>query len=196
MKTFKKLAVIMLSVMVLFGTMTVPTMAAANSPAKKAFTTATLKKKTVTYNGKTQKPVIKTVKVGKKTLKAGKNFKVVYPKKAVKAGKYTVTIKGIGKYAGYTQQITYTIKKASQKVTAPKTVAVKANKKKAVSKTVKLTKKAGKVTWTSSNANIKVSKNGKITVAKGTKKGTYTVKATVKAANYKTVTKTIKVKVK
>ena len=35
MKTLKKLAVIMLSVMVLFGTMTVPTMAASNSPVKK-----------------------------------------------------------------------------------------------------------------------------------------------------------------
>lgn len=34
MKSIKKLAVIMLSAMVLFGTMTVPTMAAAKSPTK------------------------------------------------------------------------------------------------------------------------------------------------------------------
>ena len=94
MKMFKKFAVVMLAVAVLF-TMTVPTMAAAsNSPAKKTFTSATLKtkKKTTTYTGKTQKPAIKTVKVGKKTLKAGKDFKVVYPKNMKSAGKKVIKI--------------------------------------------------------------------------------------------------------
>ena len=83
MKMFKKFAVVMLAVAVLF-TMTVPTMAAAsNSPAKKTFTSATLKtkKKTTTYTGKTQKPAIKTVKVGKTTkitAKATPSGKVTY----------------------------------------------------------------------------------------------------------------------
>lgn len=194
MKTFKKLAVIMLSVMVLFGTMTVPTMAAANSPVKQTFTTASLKKTSATYTGKAQKVTIKTVKQGKKTLKLGKDFKVVYPKDMKSAGKKTITIKGIGKYAGYTKTITYTIKPATQKVTVSKT---KATVKRGKSTTVKLTKKGGKATWTSSNSKaVKVSKNGKITVAKNAKKGTYTVKVTVKKANYKTVTKKITVKVK
>ena len=49
MKSIKKLAVIMLSAMVLFGTMTVPTMAAAKSPTKQTFNTVSLKKKTTTY---------------------------------------------------------------------------------------------------------------------------------------------------
>ena len=42
MKSIKKLAVIMLSAMVLFGTMTVPTMAAAKSPTKQSFNTVSL----------------------------------------------------------------------------------------------------------------------------------------------------------
>ena len=124
MKTFKKLAVVMLAVMVLF-TMTVPAMAASSSPAKQTFTTATLKKKTATYTGKTKKPAIKTVKMKKKngkkvTLKAGKDYKVVYPKNMKKAGTYKIKIKGIGKYSGYTKTLTYTIKPAKQKVTVSK----------------------------------------------------------------------------
>lgn len=195
MKMFKKLAVVMLAVAVLF-TMTVPAMAAtSDSPAKKTFTSATLKTKaSTTYTGKTQKPAIKTVKVGKKTLKAGKDFKVVYPKNMKSAGKKVITIKGIGKYAGYTKTITYTIKPATQKVT------VSANKltvKRGKTATVKVTKKTGKVTYKSSDSNaVKVTKNGKIKIAKKAKKGTYTVTVTVKKANYKTVTKKIKVKVK
>ena len=101
MKMFKKLAVGMLAITVLFGTMTVPTMAASNSPVKKTFTSAALKKTSTTYNGKTQKPAIKTVKAGKKTLKLNKDFKVYYPKNMKSAGKKVITIKGIGKYAGY-----------------------------------------------------------------------------------------------
>ena len=46
------------------------------------------------------------------------------------------------------------------------------------------------------SSKIKVNKNGKIVVAKGTKKGTYQVKVTVKAKNYKTVNKYITVTVK
>ena len=190
MKMFKKLAVVMLAVAVLF-TMTVPAMAAApDSPAKKTFTSATLKTKktTTTYTGKTQKPAIKTVKVGKKTLKAGKDFKVVYPKNMKSAGKKKITIKGI------TKTITYTIKPAKQKVT------VSANKltvKRGKAARIKVTKKTGKVTYKSSNSKaVKVSKNGKIRIAKKAKKGTYTITVTVKKANYKTVTKKIKVRVK
>ena len=55
MKTLKKLAVIMLSVMVLFGTMTVPASAAAKtSPKKQTLAAASLKKTSFTYNRKRQ----------------------------------------------------------------------------------------------------------------------------------------------
>ena len=110
------------------------------------------------------------------------------------AGKKKITIKGIGKYAGYTKTVTYTIKPAKQKVT------VSANKltvKRGKTARIKVTKKTGKVTYKSSNSKaVKVSKNGKIKIAKKAKKGTYTITVTVKKANYKTVTKKIKVRVK
>ena len=187
MKMFKKLAVVMLAITVLFGTMTVPTMAASNSPVKKTFTSAALKKTSTTYNGKTQKPAIKTVKAGKKTLKLNKDFKVYYPKNMKSAGKKVITIKGIGKYAGYT-------KTATQKVSVSKS---KLSLKRGKAATVKVKKKTGTVTWKSSNSKaVKVSKNGRISVAKKAKKGTYTITVTVKKSNYKTITKKIKVRVK
>lgn len=191
MKTLKKLAVVLLAVTVLFA-MAVPTMAAP-SPAKKTFTTATLKKTSATYNGKTQKPEIKTVKAGKTTLKAGKDFKVYYPKNMKSAGKKVITIKGINKYAGYTKTVTYTINQAKNSVKVSKSSLTL---KKGKSAKVSVKKKAGKATWTSNSKYVKVSKSGKITVAKKAKKGTYKVTVTVKDSNYKTVKKTIKVKVK
>ena len=117
MKSIKKLAVIMLSVMVLFGTMTVPTMAAAKSPTKQTFNTVSLKKKTTTYNGKTQHPVL-TVKAGKKTLKNGKDYVITYKygQSMKTAGKKIVYINGIGRYAGFYKTVAYTINPAVQKM--------------------------------------------------------------------------------
>ena len=118
------------------------------------------------------------------------------------AGTYKVTIIGKGKYAGYTQTLTYKIKAKTQKVTLKSTdkYTVKASAVKKSSKTlkkaIKVTKKTGKISYTTNNSKIKVNKNGKIVVAKGTKKGTYQVKVTVKAKNYKTVNKYITVTVK
>ena len=156
MKSIKKLAVIMLSAMVLFGTMTVPTMAAAKSPTKQTFNTVSMKT----------------------------------------AGKKIVYINGIGRYAGFYKTVAYTINPAVQKnvKVSRSSVAVKRGK----ATTIKLTKaKAAKATWTSSNSKaVKVSKTGKIIVAKNAKKGKYTVKVTVKLANHKTVTRTVKVTVK
>lgn len=69
-------------------------------------------------------------------------------------------------------------------------------RKKATQSTrLKVTKKAGKTTYKSNYSKIKV-KNGKIYVKKGAKKGTYKITVTVKDTNYKTVKKTIKVRVK
>ena len=195
MKTLKKIALIMLSVMMICSM----SVFAADSPVKQTLS-ASLKKAEFTYNGKKQAPKASqvVVKVNGKKLSA-KNYKVTI-KKGKDAGKYTVTVKVVkGKYKGLKQNTTYTIKKASQKVKVSKsTINVKASKvaKKAVSQKVKVTKKAGKVTYTTNNANITV-KKGKIVVAKGTKKGTYKVTVNVKGAkNYKNAKKVITVKVK
>ena len=195
MKTLKKIALIMLSVMMICSM----SVFAADSPVKQTLTTS-LKKAEFTYNGKKQAPKASqvVVKVNGKKLSA-KDYKVTI-KKGKDAGKYTVTVKILkGKCAGLKQNATYTIKKASQKVKVSKsTINVKASKvaKKAVSQKVKVTKKAGKVSYKTNNANIKV-KNGKIVVAKGTKKDTYKVTVYVKGAkNYKDAKKVITVKVK
>ncbi len=85
-----------------------------------------------------------------------------------------------------------------------KTAAVKYSKKKnrtiKRSKAITVKNAKGAVTYKKSKGNkkIKVAKNGKITVAKGLKKGTYKVKIKVKAAGeglYKPATKTVTVKV-
>ena len=121
----------------------------------------------------------------------------------VDAGTATATISGLGRYVGEVQA-TFAIGKAANKITLKKQKAsyrVSALKKKA--KTFAIGAKAAtKVTYTRSKAakkaGVKVSSAGKVTVKKGTKKGTYTI--TVKAAgtkNYaaakaKTVTITVR----
>jgi len=194
MKTLKKLAVIMLSVMVLFGTMTVPASAAAKtSPKKQTLAAASLKKTSFTYNRKRQVGELNRVK--------GSNGK--YLKKSTNAGTYTVIIKGLGKYAGQTLKKTYTIKKAPAKkniVTVwTNSVSVKKAQvaKKNYNTNIKFARMAGGSKWVSSNPKVvKVNNAGKITVVKGAKKGTYKVTLVVTARNYKQVKKVVKVVVK
>ena len=98
-----------------------------------------------TYNGKAQKPVIKTI--GGKTLKAGVDYSAKWSNASSKnAGTYSVTITGKGNYTGSTKA-TYKIK--AKKVTPSVTV-----------KDVKYTGKAQKPAVT-----VKV---GKTTLKKGT----------------------------
>lgn len=205
MKTLKKLAVIMLSVMVLFGTMTVPASAAAKtSPKKQTLAAASLKKTSFTYNRKRQVGELNRVKGSNgKYLKKGVDYKVVYPKKSTNAGTYTVIIKGLGKYAGQTLKKTYTIKKAPAKkniVTVwTNSVSVKKAQvaKKNYNTNIKFARMAGGSKWISSNPKVvKVNNAGKITVVKGAKKGTYKVTLVVTARNYKQVKKVVKVVVK
>ena len=94
------------------------------------------------------------------------------------------------------------------KVTAKKTVTVKASKVKKAKQTVKaitIKSRNGKVSYkklSGSSSKLTVSsKTGKITVKKGTKKGTYKIKVKISAAGdgnhfAKSLTRTVKVKVK
>ena len=95
-------------------------------------------------------------------------------------------------------------KKANTLFAKGKTVKLQAKtlKKKAVSlkrsKAITVKKAQGKLSYKKAKGNkkITVAKNGKITVKKGLKKGTYKVKIKVKAAgnlNYKSATKTVTV---
>ena len=170
-----------------------------------------LSKSSFTYNGKVQKPAIKTI--DGKVLTEGTDYETVWSNAASKkAGSYKITIKGIGHYVGETVAV-YKINKASNKLSVKgKAVTVSFAKLKKSAKTftastvIKFTNKGqGKLTYKkmSGNSKIKVAKStGKVTVKKGLKKGTYTVKVTVKAAgdaNYKAsspkkVTITVKVR--
>ena len=175
-----------------------------------------LSKASFVYNGKVQKPSVKTI--GGKTLKEGTDYTVSWSNASSKnAGTYTVTVKGKGIYKG-TTKATYTIAKAANPLTIKaKTATVKGSTKGkngklkktktlAVSKVIAFTKNGqGKMTYTKSSGSKKITINkttGKVTVKKGLKKGTYKVKVKVKAAgnaNYKASavkTVTFKVKVK
>ena len=179
-------------------------------------TKVALSKSAYTYNGKVQKPSIKTIKGME--LKAGTDYEATWPKGSKNAGKYTVTITGIGKYTG-TTDATYTINKANNPITLKaKTVKVKYKKLKKKAKTIKranafaVSKAKGKLSYKLVSAKkgkksfrkkFSVNaKTGKITVKKRLKKGTYKVKVKVKAAgnaNYKASAwkpVTFKVKVK
>ena len=170
-----------------------------------------LSKTSYTYNGKVQKPSIKTI-CGK-SLKEGTDYEAKWSNNSSKnAGTYTVTVTGKGDYKG-TGTAKYTIAKASNtmKIKA-KTATVKRSAVKekaqtlAVSKVIAFTNKGqGAKTYVKKSGNNKITINkitGKVTVKKGLKKGTYKVKVKVKAkgnTNYKasavkTVTFTIRIK--
>lgn len=191
MKTLKKTLFLIFTLTMLMGM----TAMAADSPSKSTFKPA-LKKTSTVYNGKTQKATV-VVKDGTKTLKEGVDYKVSGASHK-NAGKYTVKVTGIGKYAGKTWTAKYTVKQAKQTVKLSKSsYTVKASKvKKATQSTsLKVTKKGGVTKYATSSKYIKV-KNGKIYVKKGIKKGTYRVKVAVRSANYIDVVKYVKVKVK
>ena len=159
-----------------------------------------------TYTGRALTPKPKVTLNGK-ALSAGKDFVYSYAGN-VKVGTARVIVKGIGSYTG-SVSTTFKINKAKQPLklkSAKRTIKVAKVRTKAVTvagATVK--KKArGKLTFkkasnTKAIKKFKVNaKTGKITVPKGTKKGTYIVKvkATAKGnANYASGTRSATVKV-
>ena len=177
-------------------------------------------KSSATYNGKVQKPAVKTVKGWK--LKAGTDYTVVIKNSKGKkvsspkaAGTYKVIVKGTGRYYGWTDA-TYTIKKAANPMTLKaKPIQVKYNdlKKKTVSikkqSAFAVNKAEGKLSYKLVSAKngkksfkkyFKINaKTGKVTVKKGLKKGTYKVRIKVTAKgdlNYKAGSKTVTAKIK
>lgn len=160
-----------------------------------------------TYNGKVQKPVIKTI--AGKTLVKGKDYTIKWSNSSSKkAGTYTIHITGKGNYTG-TTKATYKIVKASNSLKVMgKTVEVKCSslKKKArtlsVTKVIAFTKKGkGTLTFTKISGNRKISinnKTGKVTLKKGLGEGTYKVKVRIRAGgtgNYRAKEKTVTFKV-
>ena len=149
--------------------------------------------KTLTYNGEYREPAVKiTDNAG--TLALDADYTVSYSNNK-NAGKASVTITAKSDSADYTGSVTktFTIKKASNTLAVKgQTAKIKysALKKKAqtipASKAYKFTSRGqGKITYSKISGSKKISingSNGKVTVKKKTKKGTYKVSVWVKAA--------------
>jgi len=148
----------------------------------------TLEKASAAYTGKAQKGSVKSVALGKVTLKSGTDYSVS-AKSGKKVASYAVTVTGNGNYTG-TVKATFKVVKASQKISAKATVSPKALK--ANKKTKKLAKKAtidvkklAKVSAKTSVKYAKVGETGGKSIVVNAKSGKITVKAGLKAATYK-----------
>ena len=195
MKTMKKVAAVLLAVMLM-----APAAVNAAAPSATKATIAGQKAAVSTvYTGKAQLPA--TVTINGKTLIAGQDFVYVNAAAKTDAGTYTVSIKGIGAFEG-TATVTYTVNKAAAatkttKVAAKKAYNASSLKKKAKKFSVKVAGATYTVKGKKAKKYIKVSKKGKVTVKKGIKKGTYKIVIKVKATkNTKAGKKVVKIVIK
>lgn len=155
-----------------------------------------------TYMGKAITPTIKVMYNGK-ILSKNKDYTLSY-KNNKNVGTATITVTGKGSYTGK-KSVTFKIVKAANPMTVKATVkSVKYTNLKKSKQTVSaitVTKAIGKMSYTKSSGSkyLTIASNGKITVKKGTKKGTYSIKVKVTAAgnpNYKNASKTVSVTIK
>ena len=195
MKTMKKVAAVLLAVMLM-----APAAVNAAAPSATKATIAGQKAAVSTvYTGKAQLPA--TVTINGKTLIAGQDFVYVNAAAKTDAGTYTVSIKGIGAFEG-TATVTYTVSKAAAATKTTKVVAKKAYKASSLKKKAKkFSVKVAGATYTvkgkKAKKYIKVSKKGKVTVKKGIKKGTYKIVIKVKATkNTEAGKKVVKIVIK
>lgn len=167
-----------------------------------------LSRTSYTYNGKAKKPSVEYVYKDGWGLREGREYTLSYSTGRVNAGTYYVTLKGINNFTG-TATASFKINKAKNTMTVkPKTATVKYSKLKSSNQTITrknvltVNNPKGDVTYVkySGNSKITIAKTtGKVTVKKGLKKGTYSIKVRVKAAgtkNYKALTKSVTFKVK
>ena len=155
---------------------------------------------------KAQGKVTYTKASGAKYFTVNKSNGKVTVKAKTPVGSYKVGIKataqGNANYkSGFvTKTFTVKVKKAANPIKVKaKAPSVKYNKKKAVTivakKTFSVSKAQGTVTYkkASGDAKVTISKSGKVTVAKGAKKGKHVIKVNVKAAgNSNYAAKTVK----
>ena len=160
------------------------------------------------YDGKRHGPVLKNVTLyGEKLPETcysiyftdSANKKIQPPKKP---GRYFMVVEGKGILQG-TKTVSFKIQKvknimkaSGKKLTVNASVLKKKNIVINKAKAFQVTKAKGKVTFQmiKGNNKIKVAKNGKITVKKGLKKGTYRIQVKVTAAGndiYKKMTKKV-----
>ena len=177
----------------------------------KAKSTITLKSRTVTYNGKSKKigTAIVTGSTGKVTYSyySDKDCTKALEKAPVNAGTYYVKAK-VASSKNYKSASSKAVKLVINK----KAASIRVDKKSASYKVSSLKKAAksfsmgtsvtsgGKLTYekVSGSSKLKVNKNGKVTTARNTKKGTYKMKVKISSKatkNYKAAVKTITINV-
>ena len=165
-----------------------------------------MNKSKFTYNGKVQKPVFTISDSNGKKLNAGIDYAVIYPVASKNVGVYHVGVLfDSDKYEGF-YDTNFSIVAAKNPLSVKgltKTVKASVVKKKNVTvSALKVTKAQGKKSFKKVKGNKKItvnSKNGKLTIKKGLKKGTYSVKVKVTAKgnkNYLSGSKTVTVKIK
>jgi hypothetical protein len=161
--------------------------------------TVTLAKTSVTYTGKAQKPTV-TVKITGVTVPSSQ-YTVSYSNNT-KAGTAKVTIKAAtnATYVSGNVTKTFTITKAANTLTVSptsKSLTVAKCKKQAQTFTIKVKNAKGTVSYKSSKTKYVTVSKGKVTVKKGTPKGTYKVTVTAKGnSNYKSGSKKVTITVK
>jgi hypothetical protein len=161
--------------------------------------TVTLSKTSMAYTGKAQKPTV-TVKVDGVNVPSSQ-YTVSYSNNT-KVGTAKVTIKATSKatYVSGSVTKTFTITKATNPLTVSptsKSFTVANCKKKAQTFTIKASKAQGTVSYKSSNTKYVTVSKGKVTVKKGTPKGTYKITVTAKGnGTYNSGSKTVTITVK
>lgn len=141
------------------------------------------------YTGKTITPLI-TVKDGSTVLVQNTDYTLTYNDN-INAGTATAIITGLGKYIGVVRK-TFVIKKAENVIIASDISRNASTKVQSFNITAKVT--GGTLSYKSSNSKISVSSTGKVKIA-ANYAGTATITLTAGDSNYKTVTKTIKIKI-
>ncbi len=147
----------------------------------------------LTYNAARQTASIVVTAADGTVLSEGVDY-VLDGQTAKAAGTHKAMISGVGNYTG-SMTVKYKIAKDAQKLTVKvkkngtQKYTIKASKLREDSRTFKLkVSKKGKmkVRYSCNNSKIKVNRNGKVTLKKGLKKGTYKIKVTTGASkNYK-----------
>ncbi|MCI9547207.1 MAG: hypothetical protein HFH60_11055 [Lachnospiraceae bacterium] len=142
------------------------------------------------YNGNAKKPAV-TVKNGDEILTLSKDYQVKYSNN-IHAGMASVTIMGKGIYTGSVTK-NFQIGKADNQIR----VTAKYNKvSKTSAQTFRLDARAsgGSISYQSQNRDVKVAKDGKVTIAKNFA-GKAVIKVTAGSGDYSTVTKNITITV-
>ena len=175
------------------------------APASIAKAKVTFAKTSLPYTGKAQKPAVKSVKLGTLSVPAS-GYSTAFPT-SKKCGTYKVKLTGKGNFTGSvtaTYKIVPAAQKLSVKAKAPSARASQLKKSKKVLKLANIAKVSGAKTTVTyaktkgSSPKLSVNKKtGALTIAKGTKAGTYKLVLKVSAAktvNYKAASKTATVK--